>query len=122
MPKGTGQPTLSTMFRSQSCTEPMDIATPLNKDVHSDNNEQSSIHIVVDNSDVTVGNNSNVVVGDDSGDGSGDAAVGDGNGDDSGDAAVNDDVTVSGCRSGVDTYKMKMERKRGLYSQKYRSE
>ena len=110
------------MFRSQSYAEPVGVATPLNKYVQSDNKEQYLILIVVDNSGATVCNSSNAVVGDDSGDGSGDAAVGDGNGDDSGDAAVNDDVTVSGCRSGVDTYKMKMERKRGLYNQKYRSD
>ena len=67
----------------------MDVATTLNKDVHSDNKEQYSIRIVVDNSDVPVGNNSNAVGGNDSGEGSGDdAAVGDdsGDGDGSGDA------------------------------------
>ena len=107
----------------------MDVASPLNKDVHSDNKEQSSIRIVVDNSDATVGNKSNAVVGDDgggdsgdaagggdSGDGSGDAAVSDDSGDGSGDAAVDDDVNESGCRSGVDTYKVKMEKKRGRCS------
>jgi len=39
---------------------------------------------VVDNSGATVCNNSNAVVGNDSGDGSGDAAVGDGSVNDSG--------------------------------------
>jgi len=67
------------------CAKPVDVAC-------SDNNEESSIRIAVDNIGATVGNNSNAVVGDGSGNGSGDTAVGY----DSGDAAVSGDVNESG--------------------------
>ena len=62
IPRGTGQQTLAVMFRSQSWARLVEVATPLNKVIHSDNIKQSSVSVVGDDNCETIGSTNSVVV------------------------------------------------------------